>query len=105
MRKMHKVSQKLSASEKIMKMRDFYVLFLRKAHSTEHLSRGCPHLVLTSQPKSTEAMRIKCLVLGHNTLMLPGFEPSTSESRNRHSNHMTNIALNACNCLMDNSLL
>ena len=34
--------------EKI-KMRDFYVLFVRKAHNTEHLSRGCPHLVLISQ--------------------------------------------------------
>ena len=32
-----------------MKMRDFYVLFLRKAHNTEHPSRGCPHLVLISQ--------------------------------------------------------
>ena len=32
-----------------MKMRDFYVLFLRKADNTEHPSRGCPHLVLISQ--------------------------------------------------------
>ena len=32
-----------------MKMRDFYVLFLQKAHYTEHPSRGCPHLVLISQ--------------------------------------------------------
>ena len=32
-----------------MKMRDFLVLFLRKAHNTEHPSRGCPHLVLISQ--------------------------------------------------------
>ena len=28
---------------------DFYVLFLRKAHSTERPSRGCPHLVLILQ--------------------------------------------------------
>ena len=28
-----------------MKMHDFYVLFLQKAHNTEHLSRGCPYLV------------------------------------------------------------
>ena len=34
--------------EKI-KIRDFYVLFLRKAHSIEHPLRGCPHLVLISQ--------------------------------------------------------
>ena len=32
-----------------MKMRDFYVLLLRKAHNTEHPSRGCPNLVLISQ--------------------------------------------------------
>ena len=32
-----------------MKMRDFKVLFLRRAHNTEHPSRGCPHLVLISQ--------------------------------------------------------
>ena len=32
-----------------MQMRDFEVLFLRKAHNTEHPSRGCPHLVLISQ--------------------------------------------------------
>ena len=40
--------------------------------------------------ESTEAMQIKCLAQGNNILML-GFEPSTSASRNRHSNHMTNI--------------
>ena len=78
--------------------------FLRKAHSTEHPTRGCPRLVLISQ-QSTEAMRIKCLSKGHNILM-PGFEPSTSVSRNRHSNHMTNMLHwsgqppgNSCCCL------
>ena len=39
--------------------------------------------------ESTEAMPIKCLAQGHNILM-PGLEPSTPVSRNRHSNHMTN---------------
>ena len=34
--------------------------------------------------ESTEAMRIMCLAQGHNILMLPGFEPSTFVSRNRH---------------------
>ena len=38
-----------------------------------------------------EAIRIKCLVQGHDILMQPGFEPSISVSRNRHSNHMTNM--------------
>ena len=28
--------------------RSFYVLFLQKAHCTEHPSRGCPHLALIS---------------------------------------------------------
>ena len=36
--------------------------------------------------ESTEAMQ------GHRILMLAGIEPSASVSRNRHSNHMTNIA-------------
>ena len=35
-------------------------------------------------------MRINCIALGHNILM-PGFDPSTSVARNRHSNHMTNM--------------
>ena len=35
--------------EKKMKMRDFKVLFLRKAQNTEHPSQGCPHLVFISQ--------------------------------------------------------
>ena len=35
-------------------------------------------------------MRITCLAQGHN-ILLPGFEPSTSVSGNRHSNHMTNM--------------
>ena len=36
-------------TKKKMKKRDFSVLFLRKAHKAEHLSRGSPHLVLISQ--------------------------------------------------------
>ena len=36
----------------------------------------------------TEAMQIKCFTQGHNILM-PGFELSTSESRNQNSNHTT----------------
>ena len=39
---------------------------------------------------STEATRIMCLAQGHN-ILLPGFEPSTSVSRSRHSNYMTNM--------------
>ena len=35
-------------------------------------------------------MQIKCLAQGHNILM-SGFEPSTSVSRNQHSNYMTNM--------------
>ena len=76
--------------------RHVYVLFLRKAHSTEQPSRGCPHLVLisgTHSAKSTEATSIKCLAQGHNILML-GFEPSPSVSRSRHSNQITNILHN-----------
>ena len=45
--------------------------------------------------ESTEAMRIKCLAQGRNILM-PGFEPSTSVSRNQHSNHMTNMLFASC---------
>ena len=63
-----------------MKMRDFYVLFLRKAHNTEHPSRGCPHMVLIFTAQSTEAMRKKCLAQGNN-ILLPGFEPSTSVTK------------------------
>ena len=40
--------------------------------------------------ETTEATRTKCLAQGHNIVM-PGFELSTSVSRNRHSNHMTNM--------------
>ena len=40
--------------------------------------------------ESTEAMRIKRLAQGHN-ILLPGFEPSTSVSRNRHSSQTTNM--------------
>ena len=38
----------------------------------------------------TEAMWIKYLAQGHN-ILLPGFEPSTSVSRNRHSRQTTNM--------------
>ena len=37
-------------------------------------------------------MRIKCLAQGHNILM-PGFEPSTSVSRNQHSKQTTIMLL------------
>ena len=40
----------------------------------------------------TEAVRIKYIAQGHNMLM-PEFKPSTSVSRNRHSNHMTNVLI------------
>ena len=40
--------------------------------------------------KSTEAKRINCLAHGHRILM-PGFEPSTSVPRNRHSRHIANM--------------
>ena len=36
-------------AHKKIKKRDFLVLFLRKAHSNEHPTRGCPHLVLILQ--------------------------------------------------------
>ena len=42
--------------------------------------------------ESTEAMRIKCLAQGHNILM-PGFEPPTSVSSNRHPNHMVLVRI------------
>ena len=35
-------------------------------------------------------MQIKYLAQGNN-ILLPGFEPSTSVTRNRHSNQATNI--------------
>ena len=40
--------------------------------------------------ESTEAMPIKYLAQGNN-ILLSGFEPSTSETRNRHSNQTTNM--------------
>ena len=42
--------------------------------------------------ESTEAMRIKYLAQGNNILLL-GFEPSTSVTRNRHSNQTTNMLI------------
>ena len=70
---------------KVNKSRHFYVLFHRIAHSTEHPSRGCPHMVLIFTAESTESMQIKCLDQGHNKLM-SGFEVPTSVARNGHSN-------------------
>ena len=35
----------------------------------------------------TEAMKIKCLAQGHNTLAWPGIEPSTFHTRARRLNH------------------
>ena len=40
--------------------------------------------------ESTEAMRIKCLAQ-KRSILIPGFQPSTSVSRNQHTNHMTNM--------------
>ena len=46
---LQQILQKSLDKEKKVKRRNFKVLFLRKAHGTEHPSRGCPHLVLISQ--------------------------------------------------------
>ena len=43
--------------------------------------------------ESTEAMQVKYLAQGNN-ILLPGFEPSTSASRNRHSNQTINMLRN-----------
>ena len=51
---------------------------------------------------STEALQIKCLAQGHS-ILLPGFEPSTSSSRNRHSSHMTNVLLISPNMLIQHT--
>ena len=48
--------------------------------------------------ESTEAMRIKCLAQGNN-ILLPGFEPSTSVSRNRHYNHCDQYAMRGKRCI------
>ena len=40
--------------------------------------------------ETTEAMGIMCLVRGLN-ILIPGFQPSTSVSRDRHSNNMDNM--------------
>ena len=40
--------------------------------------------------ESTEAMQIKHRAQGQN-ILLPGFEPSTSVSRNRHSSQTTKM--------------
>ena len=76
------------------------MLFLWKAHTTEHLFNrvSSPGTHLTTD--STEAMRIKCLAQGHKILMRPRFEPSTSVSRSRYPNHMTNMLHN---CILYNS--
>ena len=68
-----------------------------KYYSSEDLTAPITLLEVT-QPgthftaKSTEAMRIKSLAQGHN-IQMPGFDPSTSVSRNRHFNHMINMLL------------
>ena len=41
----------------------------------------------------TEALRLETLAQGHNKLLLLEFEPSTSVSKNRHPNKMTNMIL------------
>ena len=68
-----------------------------KCHSSEKLValNTLHEVVLTWYKFHTEAMWNKCLAQGHNILM-PGFEPSTSVSRNRHSNHMANMLCNWC---------
>ena len=71
-------------------IRIFKFYFLWNAHSTEHPSQECQSNVHFTT-ESTEVLQIKRLAQGHNILMLPGFEPSTSVSRNRHSNHMSNM--------------
>ena len=40
--------------------------------------------------ESTDAMQIKCLAQGHN-ILISGFVQSTSVTRNRYSNHYTNM--------------
>ena len=52
---------------------------------TEHPSQGT-HF----SAELTEAMQIKYLAQGNN-ILLPGFEPSTSVSRNRHSGQTINM--------------
>ena len=42
--------------------------------------------------ESTEAMQIKYLAQGNN-ILLPGFEPSTSVTRNRHLNQTANMLI------------
>ena len=60
----------LGINEK-MKMRDFYVLFLRKAHGTENPSRGCHHLVLISQLSRLKQCG-KCVLLKDTTYCCRG---------------------------------
>ena len=48
---------------------------------------------LTAEP--TEAMQIKNLAHEHSILMLPGFKPFMSVTRNWHHSHMTNMLQNS----------
>ena len=82
-----------------MKMRDFYVLFLRKLITLNILHEVVPpgtHFTA----ESTEAMQIKYLAQGNN-ILLPGFEPSTSVTRNRHSNQYDDNKLTTTKNLLD----
>ena len=65
---------------KNMKMHVIFKLFLRRAHNTEHPSRGCPHLVLISQLSRLKQCGLKSLAQGENILMLR-FEPATFVSK------------------------
>ena len=76
------------------------MLFHRRAHNTEHPSRGCPHLVLISQ--LSQLKRIKCLAQGNN-ILLPGFERSTSVSK---INILANRPIYMCYmCIKNNKTL
>ena len=62
-------------------IRFFECYFLRRSHITEQPSFTMmfpPDTHPTSE--STEAMRIKCIVQGHNILLQTEFEPSISMS-------------------------
>ena len=72
-----------------MKMRDFYVLFLRKAHNTEHPSRGCPQLVLISQlSRLCNADKVSCSRKQHTAA---GVRTVYLCIQNRHSSQPTNM--------------
>ena len=58
----------------------FKCYFHRKAHSTEHHSRGCPHMVLISQPSRLNQCELSVLLRDTTNWHSCGFEPSTSVS-------------------------